>query len=539
MRWWTIAVAVGLCAGGLDARPAAGADRRTEAAALDALKKAAGDYLATNYTAAARRLERAARACGAKRCSPRTRATVLRDLGTMQFRNGDVAAARRTWTEALKLAPDLAPNPDYDAPDLRAAWDEARTATAGTAGAAGTAASAGKPESTSGQPTGDFTHTPAAEQKANTPLPIYAELEGPHLARVIVKYRGAAAKEWSRVELKPMGSGWGGMIPCGEVTVGTLHYWLQGFDESGEPAANSGDLKHPYTVAVKDEITGEAPHLPGKSPPKTCGDTDCPPGLPGCAPEKEKDEGNEREREPTEGEAPAAASTEYARLWFGVSAELPELLSMPAGQDLCKLTSAGLPANSLVAYCTNPDGSDFPTRANPMQNDQLVPGRSGRIDGGLHTGDVRVMAAFDYALSANLLVGGRFGYVLSAYTGQAAVNAGRALGPKIHAEGRVTYVLGSAPLTKVGFAPMGFLGAGVSEFDGSVTSAVSQANVAGQQPVNVWITDGPFFVAAGAGVRYQFSVRAAFTFAARANAVIGGNGFLMTYGPEVGVLYGF
>jgi hypothetical protein len=40
-------------------------------------------------------------------------------------------------------------------------------------------------------------------------------------------------------------------------------------------------------------------------------------------------------------------------------------------------------------------------------------------------------------------------------------------------------------------------------------------------------------------VRYQFSLRAAFTGAARVNAVIGGNGLMMTYGPEVGVLYGF
>jgi hypothetical protein len=521
---------VGLCAGGLGAPPAAAADKRSESAALDALKKAANDYLGTDYAAAARRLERAAHACGAKRCTARTRAMVLRDLGTMQFRKGNLGAAKQSWSEALKLAPDLTLNPDYDTPDLHAAWDAARGAPA---------AAPDKPDTAPDEPAGDFTHTPPAEQKANTPLPIYTEYAGENLARVIVKYKGASAKDWSRAELKRMGAGWGGLIPCSEVTVGTLRYWLQGFDESGEPTANSGDLKHPYTVAIKDEISGEPPHLPGKSAPKTCGDNDCPPGLPGCGPEK-KEEGGEPEHEAaSESEAPAASGAGYARLWFGVSAELPEFLSMPAGQDLCKLTNSALPANSLVAYCTNPDGSDFPSRASPAQNSQLVQGQSGRSYGGLRPGDVRVMVAFDYALSPNLLAGARLGYVLGAYTGQAAVSAGRALGPKIHAEARMTYLLGSAPLTRVGFAPMGFLGAGVSEFDGSVTSVVSQANVAGQQPVNIWITDGPFFVALGAGVRYQFSARSAFTFAARANAVIGGNGFLMTYGPEVGVLYGF
>ena len=57
--------------------------------------------------------------------------------------------------------------------------------------------------------------------------------------------------------------------------------------------------------------------------------------------------------------------------------------------------------------------------------------------------------------------------------------------------------------------------------------------------MKVWLTDGPFFFEFGPGIRYQFSPRAAFTAAARVNAVIGGNGFMMTYGPEFGFLYGF
>jgi hypothetical protein len=86
---------------------------------------------------------------------------------------------------------------------------------------------------------------------------------------------------------------------------------------------------------------------------------------------------------------------------------------------------------------------------------------------------------------------------------------------------------------------MVFAGTGISEFDTHVTSVVSLDNVAGQQPVNIWMTDAPFFIALGGGMRYQFSLRAAFTAAVRLNAVIGGNGFLMTYGPELGVVYGF
>jgi hypothetical protein len=497
------------------------------AAAKDALKKAANDYLATDYAAGAARLERAVRACGANKCTAITKAALLRDLGTMQFRNGDVGAAKKTWGDAFKLQPGIALNPDYDTPELRSAFDDAR----GGAGAGP-------------QPSGDFAHTPASEQKINTPLPIYAEYAGSaQVARVVVKYKGANGNDWSRVDLKRAGGGWGGVIPCGDVARGPMRYWIQGFDDGGDPIASSGDPKHPYTVAIKDDVSGEAPHLPGKPAPKSCSDagSDCPPGLPGCGGDKEDGgEGGDGDSGEGEGEKSAEAPATYARIWVGVSAELPEFLQIPGGDDLCKLTSAGLPANSANFYCTNPDGSDFPSRASPDQNNNLTTqGAAGHADGGFKLGNVRVMASMDYALSPSFLVGARLGYVFNAYTGQAAVSGGRAFGPKIHVEARATYLFGHEPLMHAGFSPMVFLGTGVSEFDAHVTSVVSLANVAGQQPVNIWLTDGPFFIAAGAGVRYEFSLRSAFTAAVRANAVIGGNGFLMTYGPEVGILYGF
>jgi len=518
----TVVLAVALAMAGSLASPAAAADRRVEAAAKEALKKAADDYLGTDYPAGAARLQRALRTCGTSKCTPSTRALLLRDLGTMQFRAGDVGAAKRSWAEALKLQPDLVLNPDYETPDLRAAWDEVKGAGESEAGP---------------QPTGDFTHAAPAEQKVNTPLPVYVEYPGNStVARVIVKYKGPRATDWQRANLARMGSGWGGVIPCGDLSRGTLRYWIQGFDEGGDPIASSGDPKHPYTVPIRDDIAGEAPHLPGKSPPKTCGEeTECPPGLPGCGEEKPAT-GNEEEPKAK----PTQEGQRYARFWVGVSAELPEFMQMPAGDDLCKLTSGALPANSAGAYCTNPDGSDFPSRASSTQNGHLsIQGQAGHSDGGVTPGDIRVMATFDYALSASFLVGARLGYVFNAYTGQAAVQSGHALGTKIHAEARATYLFGQAPLAHTGFAPMVFAGTGLSEFDGHVTSVVSLDNVAGQQPVNIWLTDAPFFVALGGGVRYQFSLRAAFTAAVRVNAVIGGNGVMVTYGPEVGVLYGF
>jgi hypothetical protein len=148
------------------------------------------------------------------------------------------------------------------------------------------------------------------------------------------------------------------------------------------------------------------------------------------------------------------------------------------------------------------------------------------------------MLSVDYALNPNVLVGGRMGYVANTYTGAAASKDGRAAGFKVHVEGRATYLLGADPLTHAGFLPMGFAGLGLAEFDGHATSVVTLSNVKGQQPVDVWRTDGPFFVVLGAGGRYQFSQRAAFTTALRLNLAVG-NGALATYGPEIGLAYGF
>ncbi len=85
---------------------------------------------------------------------------------------------------------------------------------------------------------------------------------------------------------------------------------------------------------------------------------------------------------------------------------------------------------------------------------------------------------------------------------------------------------------------MAIAGLGLSEFDGHSTTVVSTSNVAGQQPVEAWKTGGPFFVLFGGGIRYAFSPRAAVTLAARVNMALGG-GLLLTYGPEIGVQYGF
>ncbi len=384
----------------------AAADARVEAAAQSALKRAATDYRGKRYVAAAARLEKAAHACEPDKCLSDTRAALLRDLGTMQFRHGDTDAASKSFTEALALESDLALNPHYETPDLQSAWDDAKKSAANAD--ASTGGSGGHTNDASG------TATPAT--------------------------------------------------PEGEAA--------QAPDASTEADA---------------ELTKDGPR--------------------------------------------------YAHFWIGVAGAI-DFLVFPTANDLCKLTPQTTPTNDIVAYCTNPDGTDFPSRVSTSENDSIAPGHAGNVRGGLQVGDLRAMVAFDYAFSPSWLVGARVGYVLNTYPGQAAVQAGRAFGHPVHAEVRATYLFGHEPLATIGFAPMLFGGGGISEFDGALTSNVAFTNSVGADRVNIWVTDGPWFVTVGGGFRYQFSPRAAFTAAVRVNAAFGGNGLLPTFGPEIGFQYG-
>ncbi len=238
-----------------------------------------------------------------------------------------------------------------------------------------------------------------------------------------------------------------------------------------------------------------------------------------------------------------AGSPLYAHWWIGVAGAI-DFLMLPGGTDLCALTAGAAPVNTTGYYCTNPNGSDFPSRVTPEQNQAIIPGQAATLKGGLAVGDLRPLAAIDYALSPAWLIGARVGYVLNAYpSGGAAVAAHRAFGPRIHAEARATYVFGDAPLSHEGFAPTLFLSAGMAEFDGHLGSYASwtqsSSKVPMTQAVNVWLTSGPWFVAAGGGARYQFSQRAAFNATLRVNAALSEGAVLFTFGPEIAVQYGF
>jgi hypothetical protein len=150
------------------------------------------------------------------------------------------------------------------------------------------------------------------------------------------------------------------------------------------------------------------------------------------------------------------------------------------------------------------------------------------------------MLTFDYALTANLLVGARVGVTLFKYPGQAAYDDGRAwslASGRLYLDARGTWVFGENALTKT-FAPMVFAGVGAASFDVRTDSGI-QLTTGQSGTVQLWQTNGPFFVMAGGGVRLTLAEVLALTAALRVNGSFGANGFIPTLGPEVGMAYGF
>lgn len=475
------------------------------------------DYLALDFAKAQARLATAITRC-ADQCSVPLRARLHRDLGVVRIAAGDRARGLEEFAIALAIDASVTLDRDVSTKQLEQAFAEAKKLGA-------------EPESEP-PPRGDFVHTPAPEQAAGTPLPIYVEHTNKEpVARVLVRYKGGAMSEWKNLELaKAGGSGWQVLIPCADVTPSTMRYYVQGFDPSGDPVALSGDRNHPYRVPIRATSVASPPHLPGSPPPSPCttppSTADCPPNFPGCG----------KEEEP-----PTESPKKTPKLWIGVFGAL-DLAFTPAADDVCKLGGDALPLNDSGYYCAR-GSADYPSRdpaTGRAENDAIAQdGVSDRVrKGGAALGNVRVMLSLDYAVSSHLLLGTRVGLVLNGYPGEAAVLDGKRLGVPLHLELRATYVF--APIAEPGFSPYLFGGGGVAPFDANVAVRVSEDKASGSTPavVDAWYLAGPAFLTAGGGARYAISPRFALMLGLRGNLAFL-DAFAVTVGPELGGQLGF
>ena len=86
--------------------------------------------------------------------------------------------------------------------------------------------------------------------------------------------------EWKTLELKKMDNGFGAMIPCKDVSLGLMKYYVQGFNGQNDPVAKSGARNKPFSVAVTQQISGEAPACRTRIPRAVRGYGRCPPDFP-------------------------------------------------------------------------------------------------------------------------------------------------------------------------------------------------------------------------------------------------------------------
>ena len=568
-----LSLAVGLAF--FSASATARAQGKAEGPAKALQKKAMEeDYLATEFTKAQDKLEKAIAQCGTANCSAQLRSRLKRDLGVVQIGGSiDKEKGIANFVEAIKLDPTVTLDPDIKTKDLEQAFADAKKRAAG--GAPAPPNGGGGAAAPGGQPQGDFTHTPAAEQQVRTPIPVYVEYDGEEqLVRVIARYKGFGMTDWKTTELKKMGEkGWGANLPCADVQQGTTQYYLQGFDANNDPVATGGDRQNPYKVPVKTEPVDEPPHLPNAAPLPQCADTgDCPPNFPGCkkpgatAPGKVEEpvgkDGGEFCEEDSECKSNQCTAdnkcAEYQgakkgpKLWVGIAGAL-DYTFVPSADDVCKLRKPeATPLNDSNYYCTRSDGSDYPMRPqanNPnsaAENDSIVLSKdrgSDKVTGGGALGNIRLMLTLDYVVHPNVMIGGRLGLVLNSYSGSEAEVDGKRFAVPIHLELRATYVFGKDALYKKGFAPYAMGGLGIGQFETRIPVQVIENRPTENPPfqkrdVDAWHIAGPAFLTVGGGGRYAINERFAFMFGLRANLAFL-NAFAPSIGPEIGGQVGF
>ena len=573
-----LSLAVGLAV--FSTTPAAHAQGKAEGPAKALQKKAMEeDYLATDFAKAQDKLEKAIAQCGTANCSASLRSRLKRDLGVVQIGGGlDKEKGIANFVEAIKLDPTVSLDPDIKTKDLEAAFADAKKRAAGGGGGPATppanGGGAAAPAAPTGQPQGDFNHTPVPEQQVRTAIPVYVEYDGEEqLVRVLARYKGFGMSEWKPAELKKMGEkGWGGLLPCADVQQGTTQYYIQGFDANNDPVATGGDRQNPYKVPVKTEPVAEPPHLPNAAPPTQCQDTgDCPPNFPGCkkpqpgastkVEEPAGKDGGEFCEEDSECKSQRCTSdnkcAEYEgakkgpKLWVGISGAF-DYTFVPSANDVCRLKADATPMNDSNYYCTREDGSDYPLRpsdSNPSaaaENSAIVPSNeqgSDKVSGGGALGNIRLMLTLDYAVQPNVLLGARLGLVLNSYSGSEAEVDGKRFAVPIHLEVRATYLFGKDPLSKKGFAPYLMGGLGIGQFETKIPVQVVERAPESTPPfrrkeVDAWHIAGPAFLTVGGGGRYAITPRFAFMFGLRANLAFL-NAFAPSIGPEVGGQFGF
>jgi hypothetical protein len=465
------------------------------------------DYLTLNLDAAVSKLQKAIELCADGACSKTVLAKVHRDLGVvyiagMQKRDEALAA----FIAALKVDPNIALDKDLSTPEAEQVFAEAK----------GQSAEAPPPEekAPAGPPpqSDEIEHTPPTEQAVLTPVPIHVSLpEGVAVGTVRVRYRPFGGSNWKTIDLDKSARGYGGYIPCLDVgsATGDLSYYIEVLDGDDKVVATSGSEGEPHRVAIKNELSGESPHLPGKPAPAQCQDaSDCPPEFPGCGGGVEDEEEEEK-------------LGDQVLNWFFLSGQIDFLL-MPSTDGACL-------KNPSVPYeCYYGDGQQrivdgFAPTPNTLfaepggidpTTGKLV--GAGNVGGGLALATMRAIVGFDRAFLKNFSGGVRLGFAFNGGPTTDSTKGNKSFFP-MHLEAGVAYWPMPNNFARTGFRPFVRLGGGMAQVHAKLTSPIldmrrSELTNAPPQPANganptveIWKKSGTFFGSLSLGTMFAIA----------------------------------
>ncbi len=516
------------------------------------------DYLNADFPKATAKLKDALKKCGTDGCTPAVVARIHISLGTIYGAGmSKLDQAKDEFILGLKADASAAVDTALTNPDLDKVFAEAKkTVGGGTTGAGGGTATPKKPPASDGEA---GTHKAPPEQAVNTPVPVYMEpSEEQPSSKVTLRYKPFGSKTYKSLELKKMGKGFGGEIPCEDVTTtGEIKYFFALTDESGEAAGTLGTTKDPYKVTIKSEIEGEPPTLPGAKAPDQCKEkVDCPPGLPGCPASSSGAGGGKRGDKGWGASCEETQQCSQGLVCLNGTCEEGKDDGSGGGKETKKskrnLVSLGLQIDALLIgskndVCSVPRPDETSSYSCFVQDtskqfDGIVatsPGTNG-IQGGLGVAGVRLLLGYDRQLFQNipLTLGVRLGWAFGG--SPSPENVTKNIQPAnsflaFHGEARATYhFLGFFEDKK--FRPYAFIGGGLAQVNASVPVDVCDTTAGAAcklVKVDAYQITGLNFIGFGAGT--TFGITPTFGVAAELKIMImvPTSGFVLapTFGP--------
>jgi hypothetical protein len=430
---------------------AAPKDKQLEGAITTAMDV---EYLETSFDKAEKRLRTAIEACGTDKCTPALKAKALVSLGiVLAGGKKQLDDAREVFAEALTIDKNVKPADDLRSSEVNYAFGEARKQLKldGPSGPSGPPAPGGQ----------GLSHTPPAEQRVNTPLPLYVELVPELLEdakKATVTYLAPGAADWKTLILKRVGEqGFGLNIPCSDLeTEGDFKYHLTVTDADGAIITALGSRAQPLITKMKAKIEGNPPSWPGFAPPEMCAKVESGPKQ--CLDDNQCNGGfvcmnGECREKITKSDEPKGPKRNYVSLVFS-----PDI-SIFAGENVCSIDGQ----NNQNFVCVREDGSRY--AGAPTVN------VANNVNAGLAPGTMRLIAGYDRLILDNIMAGVRVGFAFRTASAESANFL------PVHAEARGAFYLGKKPFERLGPRPFVFLSGGLAQIDSGVGVEVLEDGV--------------------------------------------------------------